>query len=111
MSAIQQNGLKSANDPLIPFISVPETIGTVQIRHDSLLETGLLTKSIRIINNDGANPITYRTASPSSVLKTVPPNSDETIPEWTSYLEINPNAVTGNGILERDLVTNEDAHK
>ena len=111
MSAINSGGLKSASDPLIPFITIPEVIGLLQIRHDSLLEENMITKVIRIINNDAVNPITYRTQSPSNILRSVPPNSDETLEEWTAYIEINPNAVTGNGILERDLVKSEDAIK
>jgi hypothetical protein len=111
MSAINSGAFKSASNPLIPFITRVETIGIAQIRHDALLEFTLNIKSIKIINNDNLNPITYRTQSPSAILKSVPPNSDETLDEWTSYLEINPNAVTGSGILEMDLVTTQDALK
>lgn len=111
MSAINYEALKSASDPLLSYQTRPEVIGTAQIRHDTLLEFTKLTKAIRIINNDNINPITYRTVSPSNVLKTVPPASDETIIEWTSYIEINPNAVTGNGVLEFDLVNPREAYK
>ena len=111
MSAINPDELKSAADPLISFITRPETILTVQIRHDALLEFGRIIKSIKIVNNDGVNDITYRTISPSNLLRTVPPNSDETVDEWTSYLEINPDAITGSGSLEMDLVQMKDARK
>ena len=109
MSAINPQGLKSASDPIIPFVTRPEVIALAQIRHDSLLEFSRYIKVTRIVNDDAVNPITYRTQSPSNVLKSVPPSSDETIEEWTSYLEINPNAVTGAGILEMDLVEPKNA--
>lgn len=110
MSAINTGSLKSVSDPLISFITKNENIGTSQIRHDTLLEFAKITKAIKIVNNDVANNITYRTNSPSDVLKTVPPNSDEIVEGWTSYIEINPNAVTGSGSLEIDLVDPKEAY-
>ena len=111
MSAIDTDTLKSASDLNIIFDTRPEVIALLQIRHDSLLEFGRLIKTTKIVNEDGLNNITYRTKSPSAPLRTVPPNSDETIEEWTSYLEINPNPVTGDGLLEMDLVLLKDARK
>lgn len=110
MSAIDSSRLKSASDEKIPFLSRPEVIGITQIRHDTLLEFGKLTQRIKIVNDDNLNNLTYRTQSPSNVLRTVPPNSDETIEEWTSYIEINPDPASGAGVLEMDLVNSEDAY-
>ena len=79
MSAIDTDTLKSASDLNIIFDTRPEVIALLQIRHDSLLEFGRLIKTTKIVNEDGLNNITYRTKSPSAPLRTVPPNSDETI--------------------------------
>jgi len=111
MSAIDTDSLKSASDLNIIFDTRPEIIGITQILHDSLLEFGKLIKITKIVNDDGVNNITYKTKSPSAPLRTVPPNSDETIIEWTAYLEINPDPVTGQGTLEMDLVTPQEAKK
>lgn len=109
MSTVNPDGLKSASDTTIPFLSRPETIGLVQIRHDTLIEFAKITKTVKIVNNDAVNSVTYRLQSPSAPLRTVPPNSDETIDEWTSYVEINPDPVTGQGTIEMDLVSPKDA--
>lgn len=111
MSAIDTGSLKSASDPLIPFITRLETVGTAQIRHDSLLEWGLLIKSVKITNNDTLAVLTVRTNSPSNGLISVDPASELVIEEWTSYLELNPNAVSGVGQIEIDLVQSKDARK
>lgn len=111
MSAIISDALKSVSDPLIPFITRPEDFTTVQIRHDSLLEFGKLIRAVKITNNDPLANVTVRTQSPSNVLITVDPSSELIIEGWTSYLEINPNGVSGTGQIEMDLVSSEDAYK
>lgn len=111
MSAIYPEALKAATDPTISYSSFIENFTTTQIRHDFLLEQGKLSKSVKITNNDGINNVTYRLHSPSDTLRTVPPNSEVTLDDWTSYLEINPNAVTGSGQLEADLVVSKEAYK
>jgi len=111
MSAIDSESLKSASDTLISFQERTENFTLAQLRHDTLLEFGKLCKILKIVNNDGLNPLTYRTISPSSTPRTVPPNSEDTLEEWTSYIEINPNAGTGNGTIEMDLVDPKGARK
>ena len=111
MSSYNPDELRSPSDPLLPFSTRKEPFTTAQLRFDTMLQFGMLTKEIRIINADGANAVTYRTHSPSEGLSTVPPASDETITDWTSYIEINPNAVSGTGTLEIDLVPIEAAKK
>lgn len=76
-----------------------------------MLQFGQLCRGIRIINNDSLANVTYRTQSPSAPLRTVPPSSDETIEGWTSYIEINPDPVSGDGIVEIDLVPMQYAKK
>lgn len=111
MSVVPLEALKGASDTTIIFATRVEPILTAQIRHDSLLEFLRYTKTIKIVNDDAINSITYRTQSPSNNLRTVPPNSEDTLDEWTSYLEINPDVVTGAGSLEMDLVNPKDALK
>lgn len=78
---------------------------------DALVQFGLLIKSYRIVNNDAGAAVTFRTKSPSGTLKTIAPNSDGSDDDWTSYFEVNPNAVSGNGIIELELVKREDAYQ
>lgn len=111
MSALLPDEYRSASDPDIIFYTMPEGVGVAQIRHDTLLEFRTICKELKITNNDGVNNITYRTQSPSAVLRTCPPNSEVVITEWTNYIEINPNAVTGSGLIEMDLVDSKEARK
>jgi hypothetical protein len=76
-----------------------------------MLQFGMLCKEIRVINDDAVNNVTYRIHSPSEPLSTVPPASDDTLTNWTSYIEVNPDGGTGTGILEMDLVPIEAAKK
>lgn len=109
MSSVNPNLLISPSNNSIPFITTPFIVGTAQLRIDSVLQQGMLIKSVRIENNDGINVLTYRTQSPSGVLKTLPPSSVDTFDEWGSYLEINPNAVTGDALIEVDMALQQDA--
>lgn len=111
MSYLQEDKLRSPDSNDIPFTLFAEAGLLVQIRHDTLLEFGKLTKKLHIVNNDTLANLTVRLHSPSGVLRTVPPNSDAVFSEWTSYTEINPNAVTGNFLAEYDMVLSKDAYQ
>lgn len=103
MSVVPQ-GLKAASSIEIPFITRPQGFTTNQIIIDSLLQFQKLIKSIHIVNDDSLNIVSFRTQSPSSILKTVDVNSEVNFDEWTSYFEINPDGVSGTGLFELDLV-------
>lgn len=109
MSAINPEVLKSPSDPSIPFFTRPENFTTSQLRHDTLLEFSQIIKSFKIVNNDIVNNVTFRTQSPSNILRTVDPGSELSVDEWTSYIEINPNGATGTGQIEMDLTDLENA--
>lgn len=111
MSAIDSDSLKSASDPLIPFITRIENFTTAPIRHDTLLEFGLLVKSIKITNNDNLATMTIKTMSPSNNSITIDPSTELTLEEWTSFLEVVPNAVTGTGQIEMNLTSSKEARK
>lgn len=109
MSQVVPALLKSASSLDIPFTEFPQDIGTVQIIIDTLQRMNQLIKSVRIVNDDALANLTYRTQSPSGLLKTVDPSSEVTFDQWGSYIEINPDAVSGAGLLELDLVEPKDA--
>jgi len=111
MSSLNPDELKSPRDLTIPFLTRPEDFTNVQLRIDSLIQFGKLIKSIRIENNDTTNNLTWRTQSPSNILRVLAPSAIDGVDEWTSYLEINGNATTGTGQIEMDLVKIQDAKK
>jgi len=80
-------------------------IGTTQIRIESLQRFGLNIIEALIDNQDATNNITVRKV-PSGVLATIPPNSLGRIrDEVFSFIEINPDAATGTGVLTLSLAT------
>ena len=83
-----------------PFL---ELIATTQFRDDFLQRVGKYIIKIVYDNQDPTNNATIRTV-PSGILQTVPPNSLGVIEdEIHSFVEINPNAITGLGILTLTL--------
>lgn len=108
MSAIPTN-LKAPSDLNLFFETQIIDFTTAQLRIDSLLQFNKLIKGARITNNDGLANLNFRVGSPSGVPRTIPLSTAGEFTEWTSYLEINPNAVSGAGQLEIDLVPLVDA--
>lgn len=111
MSFIDYERLKSPADTTIPFLSRSEPFTTSQLIKDTLLQFGKLIKIAKITNNDPINNLTVRQFSPSGTLLSLSPSSAIELPAWTSYLEINPNPITGSGVLEMDLVESKDAYQ
>jgi len=109
MSQVNPDVLKSATDDTIPFSTFIQDFTTAQIILDTLNQFQKIVKRLKITNNDGINVVTYRTQSPSAPLRTVPINSEAVVPEWTSFVEINPDAVSGSGQIEIDLSFMKDA--
>lgn len=109
MSAVNPNLLVSPSNNSIPFVTTPFVVGVAQLLIDTVQQFGMLIKSVRITNLDAANTLTYRTQSRSGVLKIIPVSSVDIFDEWGSFLEINPNAVTGDALVEIDMVLQQDA--
>jgi len=83
-------------------------IGVAQIRIETLQRFGLNIIEALIDNQDATNNLTVRKV-PSGILATIPPNSLGRIrDEVFSFIEINPNAVTGAGVLTLSLATNAE---
>lgn len=111
MSYVNTAKLKGNLDTTIPFSTSTFPFTTSQLRTDCIAQFGAYSKTFRIVNQDPTNQLTYRQGAPDSTLKPVPPNSEVIVEGWESYIEINPNAATGNGFLEIDLVPYKEAQK
>lgn len=111
MSYVDFDRLRSANDTQTPFFIRKIPFSTSQIKIDTQYEMGYLCRAVRIVNNDIINSVTYRIVSPSNLLETVEPATEAVDRQWTSYIEINPNPASGNGIIELELVRREDAYR
>jgi len=90
--------------------TIPRTVlvTTAQIRIDTLAEFGLNIIEAAYDNQDSTNPATLRKV-PSGVLISVPPNAIGIIEnEIFEFIEVNPNAVTGSGVLTLTLATTQE---
>ena len=98
--ADQQNKVK-----LVP-VNIPFT--TTTITRDFLQEFGMHMVRLVIDNNDGTNPLTFR-VEPFGQLQTIPISTrGELTDEIHSFLQINPNAVTGQGLAVAYLAPIEE---
>jgi len=84
---------------------------TAQTRIDTNSRFGMIYIRAVIDNQDPTNNITIRT-DPQGQLLTIPPNSVLIIENEThSFLEINPNAVTGVGNFSLETAVEDDLRK
>lgn len=116
MSVFNPEDFESAENITVPVESrtIPLNVATVavtQLRLNSQSLAGKIIAKTKIVNDDPVNEITYRLPSPSAPLRSVPPSSSTTIPEYTYFLEVNFNIGNITSILELDLVKKKDAEK
>jgi len=111
MSHVEVSQLKGINDATLVWDTIPFNFTTGQVRHDFLTENNSYVRAYRVINRDALNDLTYRQDSANKTAITLEPNSFDEQEGWTSYIEVNPDGVSGLGTLEVDLVTRENAQK
>jgi hypothetical protein len=111
MSYVPKEILKGNLDPSISFYTSDQAFTTSKLVLDFRTMFYAFSKKIRIVNQDGTNNLTYRQGSPTNISKPVPPNSEVIIEGWESYIEVNPNGVSGSGYIEYDLVNLPDCFK
>lgn len=109
MLDIPSDDFKSASDPSIPFFSFKQKIGTAVLSHDCLNEFGCLCKTVVITNFDAVNSVSVVTKDPNQPADVIPPSTKGSQDEWISHVVLTPNAGTGNGLLELQLVKLTDA--
>ena len=109
MSKVEIRKLKGINDTTLSWDTIPFPFTTVQFFRDFLSEFNSYVRAYRVINRDALANLTYRQDQRNKQLITLDPSSMDNQEGWTSYLEVNPNAVSGTGILEVDLVPREIA--
>lgn len=111
LSVIHLEFLKGIDDRTINanLLKFPFTIA--QLRIDFLNRYNSYVQEYRVVNRDLIAALTYRQDGSYTELTTLDPASDDLNRGWTSYLEVNPDAVSGVGVLEVDLVTRENAQK
>lgn len=111
MFDLPADAFKSASDPSIPYFSFKTKIGISEIKKDCLNEFGMICKTIIINNFDSIGKILVTVKDPNDPQDIIPPSTKGSLDQWVSFVDVIPDAVTGNGILELQLVTLENARK
>lgn len=109
MSHVQIRNLKGINDTGLTWDTIPFPFTTAILLHDFLQEYNSYVRAYRVINEDAVNTLVYRQDSRTKQAITLDPVSIDNQQGWTSLIEVTPNAGTGVGILEVDLVPREIA--
>lgn len=111
MSYIDTGKFKGTLDPTIPFVTATLPFTTSELVIDTKTKFTSYARAFRIVNNDSIAAITYRQGQASEPLKSIPPSSELLFEGWESFIDIIPNAVSGLGYIEIDLVNIKDAQK
>jgi len=103
--------LRGVGDALLSTVTTTIAFTTAQQIIDALTQFSSYIRAFRIVNNDALANLTYRQGGRSEPLKTVPLSSEVVVEGWESFLEVNPDAVSGSGFIELDLVDRFEALK
>lgn len=104
--------LKSAQNILISRLNVePEAFTTSNLIHDYLQEFGMIAIGARIENKDPTNSCTVRLHKSNGTARVIPASTARLINEWFEQIYVEPNASTGTGTLQVELVRPEDAKR
>lgn len=109
MSYVDSSKLKGTLNVDIPHITITIAFTTAPIILDILSQYGAYARAYKIVNNDGANVVNFVQHQLTDVQRVVPIQSEVSDEGWFSFMQITPNAVTGSGYIELELVKKEDA--
>jgi len=112
MSSFVIETLRAATDETIPsFLREAQNGTTAAIRHNTMLEFGLMGKGARIINNDAADNLIVRLHSRQGTALIIPPSSELVIEEWFQEIHCEPDGTTGAFQLTLELAETRDARR
>jgi len=111
LSNVQVLSLKGINDESLVWDTIPFPFTNAVLTIDFLNRYNSFVRAYRVINEDVLAGLTYRQDGAYKAPVTLEASSLDEQQGWTSYIQINPNAVSGQGLLEVDLVTRENAQK
>lgn len=109
MSYVNPSKLKGLNDLSLSFFTTTLAFTTSVLTVDSLTQFGGYIKAFRIVNNDNTNSVSWIQGGLSQPVKQLTPVSEIVSNGWESFIQITPNAVTGTGFLEIDIVSRQSA--
>jgi len=111
VSLVEIRKLKGINDPGLTWDKIVFPFTTAVEQHDFLTEFNSYVRAYRIFNNDLLANLVYRQDRIGNPTIPMNPGDIEVQEGWVSFIQVTPNAVSGDGILEVDLVPREIAQK
>jgi hypothetical protein len=111
LSYVPVSNLRGTEDTNTAYVTSDFSFTTAVLTIDTKTLHNAYARKFRIVNQDPTNNLNYQQGSPSGVSKPVPPNSEVVVAGWESFIVITPNAGTGKGFIELDLVNVGDAVK
>jgi len=111
LSVVNVGSLKGINDESLVWDTLPFPFTTAVLTIDFLNRYNSFVRAYRVINEDVLTALTYRQDGAYKEPITLEASSIDEQEGWTSYIQVNPDAVNGQGVLEVDLVTRENAQK
>jgi len=111
LSLVEIRNLKGINDTSLTWDKIIFAFTTAVERHDFLTEFNSYVRSYRILNNDLVAGLVYVQDRIGNTPIPMDPGDIEVQEGWVSFIQVTPNAVSGDGILEVDLVPREIAQK
>jgi len=108
---VQLGSLKGIKDLTLVWSTLTFDFTTAVLTIDFLNRYNSFVRAYRVINNDVLATLQYRQDGAYVNPVTLDPSSFDEQEGWTSYLQVTPNAVSGQGQLEVDIVTRENAQK
>lgn len=101
--------LKGVLDTTLSYFTSTIPFTTAPIQIDSQGTFGALIRKFVIVNNDNLNNLSYQQENLQTPLKTLPVSSERPVTGWEDFIRIVPNAVSGSGYIELELIKMEDA--
>ena len=110
MTTFSSKRFKSAQNILISRLNIePESFTTSHLKHNYALEYNMVAIGARVTNLDSLNTCIVRLHSPHGAARLIPASTAITITEWFEEIYVEPNAGTGTGTLQVELVETKDA--
>lgn len=101
--------LKGIDDPSLKGRTQPFLITTTTLNINSLAEFNAYIRSFRVTNKDALAVLNYRFDEVRAPLIEIPPSTDDRQEGWTTFIQIIPNGVSGQGQVEVELIPREIA--
>ena len=109
LAGVNLSVLKGIDDQSLKGVTLTFSFSTAIFNLDALSQYNSYVRSFRVTNLDTLAELTYVFDEVRAVPIPVPILTDDSQKGWTSLIQVTPDGVTGNGLIEVELVKRENA--